>query len=112
MYSSCCLPGIFEPYERNGHHYMAGGIGDALPLRFAKLMRPDVIIAVDLTVKATFKQPNYKDRVVSTLYRSFEIAEEIIVEVSTTRITERGASRADDRTSEAAMEDRKKEGHF
>jgi sulfate adenylyltransferase subunit 2 len=38
--------------------------------------------------------------------------EEIIVEVSTTRITERGASRADDRTSEAAMEDRKKEGYF
>jgi sulfate adenylyltransferase subunit 2 len=38
--------------------------------------------------------------------------EEVIVEVSTTRITERGASRADDRTSEAAMEDRKKEGYF
>ena len=38
--------------------------------------------------------------------------DEIIVEVSTTRITERGASRADDRTSEAAMEDRKKEGYF
>jgi sulfate adenylyltransferase subunit 2 len=37
---------------------------------------------------------------------------EIIEEVSTTRITERGASRADDRTSEAAMEDRKKEGYF
>jgi sulfate adenylyltransferase subunit 2 len=37
---------------------------------------------------------------------------EIINEVSTTRITERGASRADDRTSEAAMEDRKKEGYF
>ncbi len=37
---------------------------------------------------------------------------EIIDEVSATRITERGASRADDRTAEAAMEDRKKEGYF
>lgn len=37
---------------------------------------------------------------------------EIIAEVSATRITERGASRADDRTAEAAMEDRKKEGYF
>ena len=37
---------------------------------------------------------------------------EIIDEVSVTRITERGASRADDRTAEAAMEDRKKEGYF
>jgi sulfate adenylyltransferase subunit 2 len=37
---------------------------------------------------------------------------DIIAEVSATRITERGATRADDRTSEAAMEDRKKEGYF
>ncbi len=38
--------------------------------------------------------------------------EEIIEEVAATRITERGASRADDRTAEAAMEDRKKVGYF
>ena len=38
--------------------------------------------------------------------------DEIISEVAASRITERGATRADDRTSEAAMEDRKKEGYF
>ena len=38
--------------------------------------------------------------------------DEIIEEVGATRITERGATRADDRVSEAAMEDRKKEGYF
>jgi sulfate adenylyltransferase subunit 2 len=38
--------------------------------------------------------------------------QEIIDEVAATRITERGASRADDKTAEAAMEDRKKEGYF
>ena len=38
--------------------------------------------------------------------------DDVITEVATTRITERGATRADDRTSEAAMEDRKKEGYF
>ncbi len=37
---------------------------------------------------------------------------EVIVEVAATRVTERGATRADDRTSEAAMEDRKREGYF
>jgi len=36
----------------------------------------------------------------------------VITEVSATRITERGQTRADDRTSEAAMEDRKREGYF
>jgi sulfate adenylyltransferase subunit 2 len=38
--------------------------------------------------------------------------EQVIVEVAATRLTERGATRADDRASEAAMEDRKKEGYF
>ena len=38
--------------------------------------------------------------------------DEVIAEVGATRITERGATRADDRVSEAAMEDRKKEGYF
>jgi sulfate adenylyltransferase subunit 2 len=36
----------------------------------------------------------------------------VIAEVAATRITERGATRADDKRSEAAMEDRKKEGYF
>lgn len=38
--------------------------------------------------------------------------EAVIEEVAATRITERGATRGDDKVSEAAMEDRKKEGYF
>jgi len=38
--------------------------------------------------------------------------DEIIDEVAAARVTERGATRGDDRFSEAAMEDRKKEGYF
>jgi sulfate adenylyltransferase subunit 2 len=38
--------------------------------------------------------------------------EAVIDEVAATRLTERGATRADDRVTEAAMEDRKKEGYF
>jgi sulfate adenylyltransferase subunit 2 len=38
--------------------------------------------------------------------------DEVIAEVSASRVTERGATRADDRLSEAAMEDRKREGYF
>jgi sulfate adenylyltransferase subunit 2 len=37
---------------------------------------------------------------------------EVITEIAATRITERGQTRADDRASEAAMEDRKREGYF
>jgi sulfate adenylyltransferase subunit 2 len=39
-------------------------------------------------------------------------AEAVVSEVAATRLTERGATRADDRISEAGMEDRKKEGYF
>jgi sulfate adenylyltransferase subunit 2 len=38
--------------------------------------------------------------------------DKIIGEIAITRLTERGATRGDDRVSEAAMEDRKKEGYF
>jgi sulfate adenylyltransferase subunit 2 len=37
---------------------------------------------------------------------------QIVNEIAATRITERGETRADDKTSEAAMEDRKKAGYF
>ncbi|WP_460438773.1 sulfate adenylyltransferase subunit CysD [Amycolatopsis stemonae] len=37
---------------------------------------------------------------------------EVVTEVAATRVTERGATRADDRISEAGMEDRKREGYF
>ena len=43
---------------------------------------------------------------------SADTLDQIIEEVATSRITERGATRADDRASEAAMEDRKREGYF
>jgi sulfate adenylyltransferase subunit 2 len=41
-----------------------------------------------------------------------DTVEAIVAEVASTRLTERGATRGDDKFSEAAMEDRKKEGYF
>jgi sulfate adenylyltransferase subunit 2 len=38
--------------------------------------------------------------------------QDVITEVGLSQLTERGATRADDRLSEAAMEDRKREGYF
>ncbi len=38
--------------------------------------------------------------------------EAVVAEIAATRITERGETRADDRVTEAAMEDRKREGYF
>ena len=38
--------------------------------------------------------------------------EEVVTEIAATDITERGETRADDRVTEAAMEDRKRDGYF
>ena len=38
--------------------------------------------------------------------------DQVISEIAVSRLTERGATRADDKVSEAAMEDRKREGYF
>jgi sulfate adenylyltransferase subunit 2 len=38
--------------------------------------------------------------------------EEVVAEIAATRVTERGQTRGDDRVTEAAMEDRKREGYF
>ena len=41
-----------------------------------------------------------------------QTAAEVIIELESTRLTERGATRGDDRVSDTAMEDRKREGYF
>jgi sulfate adenylyltransferase subunit 2 len=38
--------------------------------------------------------------------------EEVVLEIAATDVTERGQTRADDRVTEAAMEDRKRRGYF
>ncbi len=80
VYASCALPGVFEPFEREGRHYMDGGIVDPLPLRWARMLKPKRIIAVDLSIKGTFSAPKYKKRAIGALFRSFEITQEVIVE--------------------------------
>ena len=38
--------------------------------------------------------------------------DEVIAEIATSRVSERGATREDDKFSDSAMEDRKREGYF
>jgi sulfate adenylyltransferase subunit 2 len=74
-----------------------------------------------------FLEPNENEEIVTKTVRyrtvgdatitgavesSASTVEQVVAEVAATRLTERGATRADDRVTEAAMEDRKKEGYF
>ena len=63
--------------------------------------------------EATVRYRTVGDATCTAAVASMAVAlDDIIAEVASSRITERGATRADDRASEAAMEDRKREGYF
>jgi NTE family protein len=46
--ASVSLPGIFQPYEMNGHEYVDGGVLENLPTRQVHEMKPDVVLAVSI----------------------------------------------------------------
>jgi sulfate adenylyltransferase subunit 2 len=88
----------------------------------AVMQREGMLIAV---TPFTPPQPGERVRTETVRYRTVGDAtctgavrsdaatvDDVLAEVAVTRLTERGATRADDRASEAAMEDRKREGYF
>ena len=63
--------------------------------------------------EATVRYRTVGDMAVTGAVRSeAETLEAVVAEIAATRVTERGETRADDRVSAAAMEDRKREGYF
>jgi sulfate adenylyltransferase subunit 2 len=98
------LPGLYfaherEVFERDGMLYAANPHMKLLP---GERIRGEVVrfrTIGDMTCTGAVK----------STARSLEA---VIAEVAAARLTERGATRADDRFTEAAMEDRKREGYF
>jgi sulfate adenylyltransferase subunit 2 len=99
------LPSIYFTHERNCVITPSG-----------QLLADSFFILKDSNDKTERKQVRYRTvgdmtctaAVESTAYN----VDDIIEEIRTARISERGATRLDDRISEAAMEDRKKGGYF
>ncbi len=98
------LPSIYyaherDVFERDGMFYAANPYVTLLP---GEAIRNEVVrfrTIGDMTCTGAVRSP------AKTL-------DEVIAEVAAARVTERGATRADDRFTEAAMEDRKREGYF
>jgi sulfate adenylyltransferase subunit 2 len=98
------LPSIYFAHER--------GVFDRAGMLFAdnEFCRPKV---GEETFVAKVRYRTVGDASLTAAVRSeADTIEAIIDEVASTRITERGATRGDDKFSEAAMEDRKREGYF
>jgi sulfate adenylyltransferase subunit 2 len=98
------IPSIYfaherEVFERDGMLY---AVSDFLPPRDGETV-----------LTASVRYRTVGDMTCTGAVRSSASSlDDVIAEIAATRITERGETRADDRTSEAAMEDRKREGYF
>jgi sulfate adenylyltransferase subunit 2 len=98
------LPSIYfaherEVFERDGMLYAVSGHVELLP--------------GEAPVLESVRYRTVGDMTITGAVRSVAAdVDAVIAETAATRLTERGQTRADDRTSEAAMEDRKREGYF
>lgn len=73
VYASSCLPGIFEPLELDGDHYIDGGMGESMCLGLAFARQPDLIIAVDLSMRDYHKRTAYRASLPHILFQTYEI---------------------------------------
>ena len=55
--ASSSVPGVFEPVEINGKHFVDGGVVSPVPVDAARQLGADVVIAVDISSKANGSNP-------------------------------------------------------
>jgi len=98
------LPSIYFAHERDVY------VRQGMVMAVTEFSRPG---EGDEVFTATVRYRTVGDATLTAaVYSEADTLEKIIDEVAVTRLTERGATRGDDKVSEAAMEDRKKEGYF
>ncbi|HTV09361.1 MAG TPA: patatin-like phospholipase family protein [Candidatus Aquilonibacter sp.] len=73
--ASASLPGVFQPFEMDGHEYVDGAILDNLPTSDVKAMGADVIIAFSLPLSPVGKGD--LDSIVGVLQRAFAVGIEV-----------------------------------
>ena len=101
---SVAIPEIYYAHRRKVFRR------DGMLLAVSDLLSPD---GHEEVFEATVRYRTVGDATITgAVESSAATVEAVIEEVAATRLTERGATRADDRVTEAAMEDRKKEGYF
>jgi sulfate adenylyltransferase subunit 2 len=101
------LPSIYYAHEREVFRR------DGMLLAVGPFTAPGALPGDEPPVLATVRYRTVGDMTCTAAVESAaRDAAAIIAETAASRVSERGATRADDRTSEAAMEDRKREGYF
>ena len=129
----CFPPDVFDVIELINHEYPRGGMaapgltaGACLRKDFTfseeRSSAPGMLLAVSDYVAPVNGERPFRESVryrtvgdltiTGAVRSSAATLPDVVTEIAATTVTERGQTRADDRTSEAAMEDRKREGYF
>ncbi|MFC6646434.1 patatin-like phospholipase family protein [Granulicella cerasi] len=69
--ASASIPGVFRPFEMNGHEFVDGAILQNLPTQDLKSMKADVIIAISLPLSPVGKGD--LDSILGVLQRAFSV---------------------------------------
>ena len=57
--ASTCLPGIFQPINRQGRLLVDGGLGDNVPVKPLKERGADIVVAVNVSPHGQYKKPRH-----------------------------------------------------
>lgn len=68
--ASSCVPGVFQPVSINGREYVDGGLVSPIPVRTARALGADVVIAVDISARP---QNGKTQNTVGVLLQTFSI---------------------------------------
>jgi NTE family protein len=68
--ASSSVPGVFQPVEINGHEYVDGGLVSPVPVRAARRLGADVVIAVDISARPANGNPS---SIMGVLLQTFAI---------------------------------------
>ena len=70
--ASVSLPGIFQPFELNGHEFVDGAVLENLPTQTVRAMKADVVLAVSLPLRPVGKGD--LNSILGVVQRSFSVA--------------------------------------
>jgi NTE family protein len=73
--ASSSVPGVFQPIDINGHEYVDGGLVSPVPVRVARKLGADVVIAVDISKRPAAQSTN---GTVDILLQTFAIMGQVI----------------------------------
>ncbi|MCC7397560.1 MAG: patatin-like phospholipase family protein [Planctomycetes bacterium] len=73
VYSSACLPSIFEPIPMDGDYLVDGGMTETLGLRIARARQADLVIAVDLSHRDMHTAVPYRASLPHILFQTYEV---------------------------------------